>query len=327
MSRHPRFAVLAALIAVLAIAVPSVAGPALAADSGGDAVTLPTDIPINSDASVQEYEQNGVVTGGVGAPQMSITIGTERDHVGLSHTLDPLEGSTRNDFIRVNHKEDMSRTVRIPIRAAYWKPFPRETLQSLNSEHTATLEPVMMDGEKHTLLTVTFDGDGAAVFPIPEDAVAVYQSSERTEKRVNETFGIDLGITPSPWSTIPGSLFENQTAVRIEGDTEKMMIQYNAGTAENPEWLMVPDDPKDGVPVYSMEKDGVEGAVYVVSKSADTPAIRFKTKTTWGDKVSVWVSEAESLPDRLTEGLGIDLPDLGILTIGLETTPEVGYGG
>lgn len=319
MARGPRFAVLIAFIAVSALAVPFVAGPAVAVDSGEDAVTLPATIPINSDTAVQDYEQDGVVTEGVGAPQMSITIGTDRDHVGLTTTLDPLEGSTRNDFIRVNHKEDIGRTVQIPIRADYWKPYPRERLESLSSDHTASMEPVQMDGRQYTMLTVTFDGDGKAVFPIPEDAIAVYSASENTEDRVNTTFGIDLGITPSPWSQIPGSVFGNKTAVRIEGDSEKMMIQYNDGTKDNPNWLVVPDEQKSTVPVYRMEKEGVNGAVYVVSQTNETPSIRYKAESTWGDKASVYLREARNLPGRIADGFGVDLPDVDLpfMTVGV----------
>lgn len=302
-------ATFAVFLAVLAITAPLVAGPAFAADTGEDSVTLPKDIAINSDASVQEYEQNGSVTGDVTAPQMSVTIGDEREDVGLGFTLDPLDGSTRNDFVRVEHKEEMTRTVRIPIHGDYWKPFPRESLSSMDENHTARMEKVQYDGETHTLLTVTFEGKDSAVFPIPEDAIAVYSASERTEKNVNSTFGIDLGVTPSPWSEIEPSVFENETAVRIEGEPEKMMIQYNDGTAQNPEWLHVPEGQKSGVPVYQMQKDGVDGAVYVVSTSSDAPTIRYKTQATWGDKISVWTREAESLPERVSEGLGFEPPD------------------
>lgn len=315
MTRQPPLAAIAAFFAVLALTAPLVAGPALAAAGGVDSVTLPTSIPINSDESVSTYEQDGVVTGGVGAPQMEITIAEERDDVALGYTLDPLEGSTRNDFVRIEHKEDMGRTVRIPLSADYWKPFPRDELESLDGDHTAKLEPVQMNGETYTLLTVTFDGADSAVFAIPEDAIAVYSASERTEERMNTTFGIDLGITPSPWSEIPPSVFGNETAVRIEGDPDDMMIQYNAGTASDPEWLSAPDEPKDSAPVYRMQKDGVDNAVYVVSRTTDTPTVRYKTQSTMGDRVSMYVREAKSLPSRIVEGVGVDLSDIDILTV------------
>lgn len=315
MARKPPLAALAAFLMVLALTAPLVAGPALAADGGEDAVTLPTSIPINTDESVSTYEQDGVVTGGVGAPQMEITIAEERDDVDLGYTLDPLESSTRNDFVRIEHKEDMGRTVRIPISADYWKPFPRDELESLDGDHTAKLEPVRMNGDTFTLLTVTFDGADSAVFAIPEDAVAVYSASERTEERMNSTLGVDLGITPSPWSEIPPTVFGNKTAVRIEGNPDDMMIQYNAGTASEAEWLSVPDEPKDGVPVYRMQKEGVDNAVYVVTRTTDTPAVRYKTQSTMGDRVSMYIREAKSLPSRIAEGIGVDLPDMGILTV------------
>jgi len=312
MDRHPSIAALAALIAVLAITVPLVAGPALAADSGEDSVTLSEDIPINTDEKIQAYEQNGVASADVTAPQMSVTIADDREDVGLGYTLDPLKGSTRNDFVRLEHKEDISRTVRIPIHSDFWKPFPRESLESIDGNHTGTMERVQMDGETYTLLTVTFDGSDSAVFPIPEDAVAVYQYSEQTEENVNSTFGFSLGLTPSPWEEIPPSVFGNETAVRLEGD-ESMMIQYNAGTAKSPEWLSVPDEKKDGIPVYRMQKEGVENAVYVVSATNDTPTVRYKTRSTLGDKISLWTREAKSLPGRIMDGIGVDLPNIPTL--------------
>jgi len=325
MGRHRPLAVFVATLAVLALVVPLGAGPALAADDGEDAVTLPTSIPINTDDSVQTYEQDGVVSGDIGAPQMSVTIGTERDHVGLGYTLDPLEGSTRNDFIRIEHSEEIGRTVKIPVRSDYWKPFPRDDLESIEGTHVADLEPVEIDGREYTLITVTFDGAESAVFPIPEDAVAAYSAAERTENRTNSTFGIDLGLTPTPWSYVETSVFtENNTVVRIEGDPDEMMLQYNAGTGEDPEWLTVPDGQKRNVPVYSMEKEGVDGAVYVVSATEEPPEIRYKTRSSWGDRVSVWVREARALPDRILDGLGVDLPFTVLAPLTVSTSSEVG---
>lgn len=322
MSPPRSLAALAALAVVLSMVVPVAVGPALGASDGEDAVTLDTDIPINSDAKVQTYEQDGKVSAGVNAPQMEIEIGEERDDVGLGYTLDPLDGSTRNDFIRITHSEDMTRTVRVPISSGYWKPFPREELESMDGNHTARFDAVKVDGKTYTLITVTFSGKDSAVFPVPEDAVAVYSAAERTEKQTNSTFGIDLGLTPSPWSRVPDGVFGNETAVRIEGDTEKMMIQYNAGTSENPEWLMVPDEPTRNVPVYWMTKEGVDGAVYVVSKTSEPPAVRYKTQSSYGDKVSVWWREASSIPGRIADGFGWELPDVS-LPFSVSTPVEV----
>lgn len=304
-------AALAAALTVLAV-VAGPAGLALATQAGGDAVTLGTDIPINSDQSVQKYETNGVVSADIAAPRMSVTIASEREQVGLGYTLDPLKGSTRNDFIRITHSEDMRRTVRIPIRSEYWEPFPRDGLESLDENHTATLEPIRQNGKRYTLLSVTFTGAGGVVFPIPEDAVAVYRVSENTESRVNTTFGIDLGLTPSPWSHVEDGVFANETAVRIEGDPETMMIQYNDGTADNPTWLTVPEGERRNVPLYRLQKEGVDGAVYVVSKTNDPPAVRYKTKTTFGDDVSVWYREAKHIPRRISDGIGFNLPSLDL---------------
>lgn len=323
---HRHLAVLMAFLAVSALAGPIATGPAVAADSGGDALTLSPDIPINSDASVGEYERNGVVSENISTPRMSVTIGEERDHVGLGMSLDPLDGSARNDFIKVTHSEELSRTVRIPISGDYWKPFPREELESMNGDHTATLEPVKLDGETYTMLTVTFDGQDSAVFPVPEDAVAVYNAAKRTENRTNSTFGVNLGLTPTPWDYIqPSVLSENDSSVRIEGNPDTMMLQYNAGTASDPVWLTVPESEKRNVPVYRMERDGVDNAVYVVSTTTDAPELRYKTQSSLGDRVSSWVRGAKHLPDRILDGLDIsvDLPFMSLAVPVSVSTSEV----
>lgn len=292
---------MAVLIATTALAVGGVAG------SDDSPIRVGVDSPINSDANVEQYESDGVASADLADPQMSVTIGEERGDVGLPLTLDALDGSTRNDFIRIEHKEGLSRTVQIPIREDYWKPFPREGLESLNGDHTADLNPVSVDGADYTLITVTFEGEGAAVFPIPKDAVAAYRAVEKTENRTNSTFGIDLGLTKSPWSYVDsGVLAGNDTTVRIEGDTETMMIQYNDGTAEEPVWLNVPDGDRRGKPVYTMQKDGVDGAVYVVSTTSDPPELRYKEKSTLGDRVSASIRDARTLPDRILRGVGSD---------------------
>lgn len=317
MTGRPPRAALALFVIIMAVMAPVAAGTALGANSDSeDTVTLPTDIPINSDEIVQKWKQKDVVTTEVGAPQMTITIGTERDHVDAGFTFNPLKGDTRNDFIRITHREDMTRTVQIPIRADYWEPFPREDLESLDESHTAALEPIQQNGEQFTLITVTFQGEDTAVFPLPEDAVAVYSAAERTEKNTNATFGIDLGLTPSPWSRVPDGVFGNRTAVRIEGNPDTMIIEYNDGTPEDPYWLTVPGDRKRNVPVYTLEKDDVPGAVYVVSTTEDPPAIRYKAKASWGDRVGLAIREARSIPSRIADGFGMELPSVNLFVLG-----------
>ena len=171
-----------------------------------------------------------------------------------------------------------------------------------------------MNGEEFTLITVHFDGKDSAVFPIPRDAAAVYSATERTEDRANGTFGISLGLTETPWSRIHESVWtENNTTVRIEGNPDEMMIQYNDGTAAEPVWVTVPDRPRSGVPVYVMEKEGVTNAVYIVSRTNDAPSVRYKPRATTMDTVSAWVQDARHLPDRVLRnaGLNVDVPFLG----------------
>lgn len=318
MSRQPLIIALAAALLVLGTIAPVATGTALAAADGEDAVTLDPSIPINSADSISAYESEGVVRAGLAAPEMDITIADERDDVGKELTLNPLKGSTRNDFVRVKHRENIGRTVQIPVSADYWNPFPRERLDSLDESHTATLEPVQIDGEQYTLITIEFDGAESAVFPIPEDAIAVYSTAENTEERTNDTLGVELGLTPSPWSTINPEVFTgNSTSVRIEGNPEETMTQYNAGTPAEPEWVPIPDGQRRNVPVYRMQKDGVENAVYVVSATTDPPQVRYKKQATYGDKVGGWVTDAQKLPDRIIGETDVDIPFLTVSSPGV----------
>lgn len=302
------------LAVTLALIAPMAVSPAVAG-GGEDTVELDPSIPINSDAKLETFEETGVASAPVNAPQMRITISDSREGVGEKFSLNPLKSSTRNDFIRIEHQEDIKRTVQIPIREGYWKPFPRDGLKSLDESHTATLDSVQMDGERFTILTVTFTGAEQAVFPVPADAVAVYSAAENTENRTNSTFGIGIGLTPSPWESVQSEVFTaNDTAVRIEGNPEKMLIQYNTGTPQDPEWVPVPKSERRAVPVYRMKKQGVSDAVYVVSTSTNAPELRYKTEATFGDKLGGWVNGARSLPSRIEDGLGVDIP---ILTTGL----------
>lgn len=314
MDRSRRPAILAAALALamtFTLVFPPAMSSAVAAADGEDATRLPTDIALNSDASVRKYEQDGRVHTGTFAPEMEIAIADSREDVGLTRfTANPLKGSARNKFIRIEHHEDMTRTVQVPVRSDYWTPFPREDLDSLNSDHTADLTTVKRDGREYTVITVRVSGNDSAVFPVPVDAQAVYTAASNTENRTNSTFGIDLGLTATPWNRVPDTVFTNETAVRIEGNPDKIMVQYNAGTPNDPNWLMVPDKPTRTDPMYLMRKDGVENAVYVVSENSDPPAVRYKERTTWGDNVGVWIREAKSLGDRITDGIGIDIPSL-----------------
>lgn len=319
-TRTRAMAVTFAIVLTLSLCVPSIA----MAGEGDDVVTLDADIPINSDERLETYESEGRATGGVGAPNMEITVADDRDGVGKEMSLNALEGSIRNDFVRITHKEDIARTVRVPIHSGYWKPFPREGLQSLDEEHRANLKPVKIDGETYTMVTVEFDGAESAVFPIPADAVASYKAAENTENRTNSTFGVDLGLTTTPWNTIPPEVFANDTTVRIEGDPEKIMIQYNAGTPDDPEWAPIPTRDRRNVPVYRMEREGVDDAVYVVSSTADAPGIRYKEEATPRDRVGGWATDAKRLLPEVGDSIGIDIP---FLTLAPPTGNAALYGG
>lgn len=312
------------LATVLALALTvSLFAPSIAMASE-DVVTVDADIPINSEQQRGEYDRTGTATGGVGAPDMEITVSDDRDGVGEPMSLNALEGSVRNDFVRITHSENIKRTVQIPIHSDYWKPFPREDLKSLDEGHTATLEPVKIDGEVYSMVTVTFDGAESAVFPIPEDAVASYSVAASTENRTNETFGVNLGLTPTPWKTIPPEVFANETTVRIEGNPDKIMIQFNAGTPEDPEWAPIPSRERASVPVYRMERDGVDNAVYVVSSSADAPAIRYKKESNPRDKWGGWATDAKRLLPEVGDTFGVDIP---LTTLGPTGNTAVSGGG
>jgi len=314
----PQRRVLAAFAAVLMVSgvlVPMTSAGAVGASSAVSAsVTLPADIGINQESAVQDYEDHGYTNRTVEVPNMAVAIGEDRDQIGLDIARNPADSGVRNDFVRVSHREDIHRTVRIPVSGDYWDPFPREELESLSSGHTASMEPVSIDGERYTMITVTFDGSGSAVFPIPEDAKVAYSYAERAENVSSGVFGVDLGLTKSPWSYMNESVLDGEDiTARIEtNSTEDLMVEYNAGTASDPVWLKVPDKPKDGVPVYTMQKSGVENSVYVVSRTSEPVQVRFKENGGVRDDVGAMKRDAEHILSSVTEDVGISLPDISV---------------
>lgn len=306
-------ATLAAVLVVSGLLVPLTTAGAVGASSATSAsVTLPADIGINQDSAIQDFQAHGYVNRSVTIPNMDVAIAEERDQVGLDLAPNPADSGIRNDFVRVTHHEDIQRTVRVPISGEYWDPFPREELESLSSDHVASMEPVSIDGERYTMITVEFSGKGSAVLPIPEDARVAYSYTERVENVSSGVFGVDLGLTKSPWTYMNESALDgSDVSARIDtNSTEDLMIEYNAGTPSDPTWLKVPDSPKDGVPVYRMQKSGVEGAVYVVSRTADPVQVRFKENGGVRDDVAAWKRDADHILSSVTEGAGINLPEI-----------------
>lgn len=310
---HPGFV---ALIVVSIVLAGASAAPT-AAVSGENAITLDSDIPINSKSAIREYEQDGVVTRAVSAPQMSITISDDRSGVGVGLDTNPLEGSVRNDFVKITHKESMTRTVTIPISAAYWTPFPRDGLATLdeNDDVETDLTPMTENGTEYTLLTITFHGQDSVIFPVPADAVAVYSYTERVENKTNRTFDVDLGLTGSAWEYIPPSVLggnktTDRTTVRIDENPETTMIQYNAGTSRDPLWLNVKEGKSGNNPVFLMKKRGVDGSVYVVSATNTPPRVRYTTDPSVGAKIGAKVRGARHIPSKILDAFNVDLSNI-----------------
>lgn len=269
------------VFAALLIAV-VVGGLALAAPASAQGGTYDIDeaTPLTDEETIDEYAETGNVSGNTITPQMEFQIAQESEAVGLS-------GIEHTDFdtvyLRVEHNEEIDRTVRFYVPEEYWHPHPAE-IESETSDHTATLEAAE-DGNM-TAVQVHFDGEGEAIFPVARQASAVFSIRDSVNSWWAEETGMDLpqlSDANSQWEYVPTSQLTGEpptVAIDPEGKDDPA-IQYDAANAKDPsdkEWRTVPDcdtTPGEDAGICQFTRDGDE-KLYLMGQEEPAPDIRYK---------------------------------------------------
>jgi len=180
----------------------------------------------------------------------------------------------------------------------------REDVQSLTSDHTAEFQPVR--GGEYLAVTVTFDGPADVVVPIQWDSELSYRVAERIDERLNKSLGISVRGNGGGWTYVEDGNLTDGPGYAIGKASDDVTVQYDA-TPDEPErtWINAPEGETFSNEVYYYDR-GENGSAYIVSKTDDPPAVRYKTDSTIMDQLKGGVNDLMQVPDRMLEGFGGD---------------------
>ena len=294
---------LAMVLVVSAVAVPVAADGMAAIDA---------DHGLTDREHIETYEDTGVASTTLSAPAMRLTVAEAHDDVGLRGFR--LDYDKR--YLRVQYNETISRTVRFYIPSEYWFPITSE-IDAVDADVTATMEPT--DDGRYTAVTITLEEPADLVFEVPKQASWVFWGRSKTREVVNNTTGYQpprLG-EDSEWQYVPEGQLENESTYPVDtAEDGEVTIQYDTDpTAGTESWRMVPECSGNDVPVCHYEKAGVDDRVFVLSKTAAPPQVRFKAGTDYS-------AAAESSGHELWEIPGKVMEDINTLLTGGESDDD-----
>jgi len=284
------------LLLAMALVLSVVAVPA-AADG---MAAIDEDHGLTDRERIEQFQSEGVASTTLTSPQMRITVSERHDDVGLRGFR--LDYDKR--YLRVQYNETVDRTIRFYIPSEYWYPITDE-IDAVDADVTAQMEPTA-DG-RYTAVTMTLEDPVDLVFEIPKQASFVFWGRSKSREVVNNTTGYQpprIG-DDREWKYIPEGELENESTYPVETAKDgDVTLQYDTDpTAGVESWRTVPECSGNDVPVCYYEKAGVDGQVFVLSKTADPPQVRFKQGTDVSATAESSARELWDIPSQVMEDI------------------------
>lgn len=276
-------------VLLLVMAVLALTGVA----AGSEILTLDDQTPLASDDSVAAFEQQGIVTADTAQVDMTVTVAREGSDAGL-------EGprvDSKDTFVRINYREDITRTIRIYIPADMIEPRPKRGLQAENSGVSADLSPAG-DG-KYLALTFTVDGPTDATFAVSNTAGAIFSGRSGVREAVNNTTGFSMPSfgDGAEWQFVESSELNSTRSYRVDHPASDMTMQWDADPSAEKRWISVPEcgDPTDVRVCYY--RDG--NATTIMTTTDNPPTVRYREGKSAIIDLKSAVSDLASVPDRV----------------------------
>jgi predicted secreted protein len=291
-----------AFIVVGSLVAMSVGVAASVATAQQSRYTLDADHALDTDAQKAAFEQSGVATADITAPDLTLTVATEHDVCDI----EGFHSDVRNDYFCVEYGEEIDRDLRVFVPDEYWHPYVRETVEPVAGDQPASFEPVR--GGDYTAVTMTLDEPGTYAWKINAEASYFSSAKDRTVDRVSEVTGVGVPEREE-WQYIDADQLGGDRAayvVRAPNGTDALVMEYNSSDG----WTTVPDSEQEYAPVYWQAKDGVDDRAYVFATTSDPPEVRYKTSPSSRDSLSAALREIGSIPSRVEDILDIDIPFL-----------------
>ncbi|MFC6720902.1 hypothetical protein ACFQGT_00450 [Natrialbaceae archaeon GCM10025810] len=289
-----------ALAVVLIVSLVAVPGVAIADDEDDtDSVTdIGADHDLDTSDAITEYNEAGHTETDLSRIDMTVTVAESKADVGLEDQ--PLPTDVRNDYLRLQYDEEAERTVRILIPDDYWTPYLREEVQSISDDHTAEFEPVR--GGSYTAVVIRFEEPADVVLPVQWDSSLSYEVTERIDERLNKSIGFQIRDDDTGWTYLEDENLSEGAGHEIDGAPGDVTVQYDA-TPDRPEetWINAPRGETLSDDIYYYDR-GENGTTYVVSKTDEPPAVRYKEDSTFADRARGAINDLREVPNRIMDG-------------------------
>jgi hypothetical protein len=285
-----------ALVAVLALVT-------LAGVGAASADVYPLGTHLDSNESVQQFEDRGVASTNLSELDVGLTVA--KDHSKAD--IPGVRVDVNKVWVCVDYREDIPRTISIDIPAAYAEPRPGET-QSVTSDHHISFRPTA-DGNA-TRATIEFDGAARACWSFRTSSGIYFGAKESIRELVNATTGFSLPTLASPdaaWNRVPTDAWISTTEVQLNTTTDAT-IQYDTANGSEQQWISVPDcsnPAEQAVCKYEQTNTTTGNASVTLLSTADSPPpVRYKAGTDTGALLGGALADALGAVERFTEDIG-----------------------
>lgn len=293
---------LVATVAVVALLIGSCMTVATIPAAADSTITdLDEKTPLTAKATYDRFEDQGVATADVAAPDLSITIAKAHEDVAVNGFYNDYS----NEFIRVQYGESIDRTIRFYVPSSYFGAYYDESVESIaGDDAVAKLVPVA--GGKYTAITLELDGKTDTTFAVSQLKGETWAFWSGQDAKLENATGISTGIAGTDqWNYASASDWTNGTLVVPDvADPSRLMVQYDADRGSDTEvWLKVPEGESSRADAYYFVRPPVDpeqnATVVVVSKTSDPPALRMKERASTRDGLGSIVSDWQQIPNRV----------------------------
>lgn len=265
-----------------------------------EVTTIDTDHGLVDRSAIESFEEDGAASTSVVSPNMRLTVAEDHDDVGLSGFF----VDSNKVYVRFQYNESLPRTVRVKVPSEYFYPVTNVDESAVNAETTADFAPTA-DG-RYTAVTVRFTGQTDAVFVVRKEASFVFWGRSQTRKIVKNATGYEpprIG-TGGEWYYVPNQSLAGNSTYPLNGSSG-LTVQMDAAREQGVEtWVPVPECTGGDAEVCYYKKRGVESHVFLLSRSDDPPAVRWKpSDDAVAEGKGIWKELTEVIPKRLFDDI------------------------
>jgi hypothetical protein len=210
---------------------------------------------------------------------MRITVAAESEDAGVEGYRADLAWH----YIRIEYRETLPAEIRLHFPADLFHPSPQD-LEALETDGVEA-ELRSVENNSYSSLKVRFEGKADVTFAVPRAASLTFATRDHARDFVSNRTGYEFPSVREgaggnePWSYIEQSALAANATVAIKAKQDrKLTVQYDAGEFEE-KWVSAPRcsaSSGSDEPICFFTRDGEHNRVYVLSRTANPPPVRYK---------------------------------------------------